>query len=137
MAELECGALARLTPCQAATDSAVANALAEVRAEWVLVHPFREGNGRLAPLLARLMALQAGLPPLDFTPLAGGRQGPLHRRHSCRPEPRGRAVGGDVRQGYRPLAARRFQCAMKSSMLASGVAAAPFGKRRAYTLHGR
>src|SRR6266571_8576183 len=31
----------------------------------------REGNGPLARLLALLMALQAGLPPLDFSPLSG------------------------------------------------------------------
>jgi cell filamentation protein len=30
-----------------------------------------DGNGRLARLLTLLMALQAGLPPLDFSPLAG------------------------------------------------------------------
>lgn len=37
----------------------------------ILVHPFRDGNGRLARLLALLMALQADLPPLDFSPMAG------------------------------------------------------------------
>jgi cell filamentation protein len=71
MAELERGALARSTPCRAAEDQQIAQALAEVHAELILVHPFREGNGRLARLLALLMALQAGLPPLDFAPLAG------------------------------------------------------------------
>lgn len=71
MADLERGALARLTPCHATGDAALASALAEVHAELILVHPFREGNGRLARLLALLMALQAGLPPLDFGPLAG------------------------------------------------------------------
>jgi cell filamentation protein len=45
--------------------------LAEVHAEVILVHPFRDGNGRLARLLALLMALQANLPPLDFSPMAG------------------------------------------------------------------
>jgi cell filamentation protein len=45
--------------------------LAEVHAELILVHPFRDGNGRLARLLALLMALQAGLPPLDFGPMSG------------------------------------------------------------------
>jgi cell filamentation protein len=34
-------------------------------------HPFREGNGRCARLLAYLMAIQAGLPSLDFSGLAG------------------------------------------------------------------
>ena len=45
--------------------------MAEVHAELILVHPFREGNGRVARLLALLMGLQAGLPPLDFSPLEG------------------------------------------------------------------
>jgi cell filamentation protein len=71
MAELERGALKKCTPCRLADDSAVALALAEVHAELILVHPFREGNGRLARLLALLMALQAGLPPLDFSPMLG------------------------------------------------------------------
>ncbi|MFZ2651261.1 MAG: Fic family protein [Burkholderiaceae bacterium] len=71
MAEFERGVLARLTPCRPAPDAEVASALAEVHAELILVHPFREGNGRLARLLALLMALQAGLPPLNFSPLAG------------------------------------------------------------------
>ena len=61
----------RHTPCREANDADVARALAEVHAELILVHPFREGNGRLARVLALLMALQAGLPPLDFSPLSG------------------------------------------------------------------
>ena len=71
MAELERGALRRHTPCREADDADVAQAPAEVHAELILVHPFREGNGRLARLLALFMALQAGLPPLDFSPLSG------------------------------------------------------------------
>ena len=43
---------------------------AAVHAEPILIHPFREGNGRCARLLATLMGLQAGLPALDF---GGGR----------------------------------------------------------------
>jgi len=71
MAELERGPLARCTPCQPAPDADLAAALAEVHAELILVHPFREGNGRIARLLAVLMGLQSGLPPLDFAPLEG------------------------------------------------------------------
>ncbi|MBS7806952.1 Fic family protein [Variovorax sp. PCZ-1] len=71
MAQIEQGALRIHTPCRVGDDSALALALAEVHAELILVHPFREGNGRLARLLALLMALQAGLPPLDFSPMLG------------------------------------------------------------------
>ena len=39
--------------------------------ELVLIHPFRDGNGRLARALMTLMALQAGLPLLDFSVIAG------------------------------------------------------------------
>lgn len=71
MRELEPGPLRRHTPCRQNDKVAVAQALAEVHAELILVHPFRDGNGRMARLLALLMALQAGLPPLDFSPLTG------------------------------------------------------------------
>jgi cell filamentation protein len=71
MSELGRGSLRRCTPCKQTNKAAVAANLAEVHAELILVHPFRDGNGRLARLLALLMALQAGLPPLDFSPMAG------------------------------------------------------------------
>jgi cell filamentation protein len=71
MAELDRGALRQHTPCHGANDADAARALAEVHAELILVHPFRDGNGRLARILALLMALQAGLPPLDFSPMTG------------------------------------------------------------------
>lgn len=69
MLELERGALAEFTPCRPSTDAAVARALAVAHAELILIHPFRDGNGRVARLLALLMGLQAGLPPIDFSPL--------------------------------------------------------------------
>ena len=37
-----------------------------MHAEFLLIHPFRDGNGRLARLIADLMSLQAGYPTLDF-----------------------------------------------------------------------
>lgn len=42
--------------------------------ELMLIHPFREGNGRLGRLLATLMALQAGLPLLEFSEMLGVRK---------------------------------------------------------------
>jgi cell filamentation protein len=53
-------------------------ALAVVHTELVLIHPFRDGNGRVARILATLMALQAELPPLDFGSLKGDRKKAYH-----------------------------------------------------------
>lgn len=71
MAAFEGQELARLTPCEGMDEVALAAALARTHAELVLIHPFREGYGRCARLLSWLMALQAGWPPLDFSPLSG------------------------------------------------------------------
>jgi cell filamentation protein len=70
MMSLEKEILSRYTPCLG-DDATVAMALAIVHVELVLVHPFREGNGRLARLLALLMGLQAGLPLLVFDAMDG------------------------------------------------------------------
>ena len=66
MQELEEGPLWQYTPCRMTSAEEQATALAIVHAEFELIHPFREGNGRCGRLLATLMGLQAGLPPLDF-----------------------------------------------------------------------
>lgn len=71
MQQFENDQLSRLTPCSFEKIGDVASALAEVHVELVLIHPFREGNGRIARLLSVLMGLQAGLPPLDFSDLQG------------------------------------------------------------------
>lgn len=71
MRQLEQGALKQYSPCRFAEEDEIARAIAVVHAEVVLIHPFRDGNGRCARLLALLMALQAGLPPLDFSDFVG------------------------------------------------------------------
>ena len=71
MAEFEKETLARYTPCTASSIDNIVEALAVVHVELVLIHPFREGNGRLARLLSVLMAFQAGLPTLDFNHIRG------------------------------------------------------------------
>lgn len=94
MRSLELGALARHTPLAGADDPALALAMAEVHAELILIHPFREGNGRLSRMLAVVMAMQAGLPALDFRPLLGpGKTAYIAGIHA--------ALGRD----YRPLTA--------------------------------
>lgn len=74
MADFERDQLKRCTPCCFDEREAISRALAEVHVELMLIHPFREGNGRLGRLLATLMGLQAGLPLLNFSEMAGRRK---------------------------------------------------------------
>ncbi len=67
MTNLEKGPLREFTPCRFASIGDVAKAISVVHTELLLIHPFRDGNGRVARMLAILMALQADLPPLDFS----------------------------------------------------------------------
>ena len=71
MTEFEKGPLCQFTPCRFSSLKEVIKALAIVHTELVLIHPFREGNRRVARMLATLMALQATLPPLDFNGITG------------------------------------------------------------------
>jgi cell filamentation protein len=71
MQEFERDVLARYTPCTFADLDEVLDAMAITHCELVLVHPFREGNGRVSRLLSTLMALQAGLPLLNFSGIRG------------------------------------------------------------------
>ena len=66
MTAFEADLLQRNTPCRPGTVQDVARRIAEVHAELLLIHPFREGNGRLARWLADLMALQAGCPAPEY-----------------------------------------------------------------------
>jgi cell filamentation protein len=71
MEEFERDILNQYTPCTFTERNEVIRALAIVHTELLLIHPFREGNGRIARLLATLMGLQAGLPFLDFSDIEG------------------------------------------------------------------
>jgi len=66
MAGFESGLLAEYTPCRPAPLPEVATRIAMVHAELLLIHPFRDGNGRLARWVAALMAVQAGYPLPEF-----------------------------------------------------------------------
>ena len=59
--------LARYTPCTGMTTSQLINAIAITHVEFILMHPFREGNGRISRLLADVMAVQSGRQPLDYS----------------------------------------------------------------------
>lgn len=109
MGQFEKGPLRMYTPCVFPSVDDVVRALAVVHAELVLIHPFREGNGRLARMVAVLMALQDGLPPLDF----GGIQGRKKQEYFA-------AVRAGLDRNYGPM-----------QQIFSGVI------RRTLRLHGR
>ncbi len=94
MREFERELLRKYTPCRLTEVEEQARALAVVHAELVLIHPFREGNGRCARLVAVLMGLQAGLPVLDFA----GVHGEEKRRYIA-------AVQAGLDRNYGPMAA--------------------------------
>jgi len=60
MAEFEQLYLAVYTPCRNVARHQLSLPLAIVHVELLLIHPFREGNGRLARMLAVLMAFTQG-----------------------------------------------------------------------------
>jgi len=67
LADFERRYLARWTPCGSLSEGELIQAIAEVHVEFILIHPFREGNGRLSRLLVDVMAVQAGHAPLDYS----------------------------------------------------------------------
>lgn len=96
MRVFELETLACFTPCRFDSPDDLLHSLAVVHAELLLIHPFREGNGRLARWVADLMAAQAGvpMPSYQFT----GRDAKLQRTTYLEAVQRGYA--GD----YQPLA---------------------------------
>ncbi len=100
--------LSKYTPCLYSSHEKIAEALAIVHVELVLIHPFREGNGRMARLLSQLMALQAGLPILDF----GGIYGKKKRDYIS-------AVQIGLKRNYEPMAKIFLDVIKRSIMKAS------------------
>lgn len=58
--------LSQYTPCSSMDEEQLITAIAITHVELILIHPFREGNGRLSRLLADVMAVQGGYKPLDY-----------------------------------------------------------------------
>ncbi|MBA8889823.1 cell filamentation protein [Dokdonella fugitiva] len=94
MAGFEWDVLRVHTPCRDMDTDRLVTALAMTHAEFILIHPFREGNGRLARVMNTLMGLQAGLPALDY----GGIRGVAKRRYIA-------AIHAAMDRDYEPLEA--------------------------------
>lgn len=98
--KFETDCLARWTPCDDQMEaSELINAIAVTHVEFILVHPFREGNGRLARLLADVMAVQAGHPPLDYSAWELEKQryiGAIHAGMRCEYQPMQELVAGSM-----------------------------------------
>lgn len=106
MSAFEKDVLAKYTPCNCKDHAGVAHALAETHVELMLIHPFREGNGRAGRTLSILMALQAGLPLLDFSPIVERKQEYFA------------AVQAGLDRNYRPMA-QLFAKIIESSLASS------------------
>jgi cell filamentation protein len=119
MHELERGALREFTPCRFDSIEAQARALASVHAELILIHPFRDGNGRCARLLATLMGLQAGLPALDF----GGIGGRTKQRYIA-------AVHAALGRDYQPMI-EIFRGVITRTLKSQAIASSPSGRSSA------
>jgi len=60
------GTLKTYTPCIPAPLQDLALNITIVHSEFLLIHPFRDGNGRMARWIADIMAMQAGLSPPNY-----------------------------------------------------------------------
>lgn len=56
------------------TDDIFCRAVAEIQGEFLVIHPFREGNARSIKLLSDVLASQTGLPPLRYDESDVGRK---------------------------------------------------------------
>jgi len=65
--QFEQACLVKYTPCHGLAIESLIEAIAVTHVELILIYPFREGNGRPSRLLSDVMAVQAGVGPLDYS----------------------------------------------------------------------
>jgi cell filamentation protein len=110
MREFERDTLAVATPCQSNDIGEVARRIATVHVELLLIHPYRDGNGRTPRLLATLMAYQAGFPGIDFSFI--GSRGRMFGRYV-------EAIHAGLDRNYSPMQAIVLKALTRARRLAS------------------
>ena len=74
MDEFERNELQRLPEKSLTSDETFCRAIAEIQGEFLVVHPFREGNARTIKLLSDLLAAQTDRPPLVYDDSEAGQE---------------------------------------------------------------
>jgi len=103
MGEYERRLLARLTPLLRDQPETHYRTLAELHAEFIVIHPFRDGNGRVGRFMVDWLLCAVGAPVLDWS-LMGDRETLAYRNAIAK---------AAVSRDYEPLAA--FFLSLKSS----------------------
>lgn len=67
VASFERDYLSKFGDLEGLTEAYLIQFLTESHVEFILIHPFREGNGRISRLLMDVMVTQAGFSPLDYS----------------------------------------------------------------------
>lgn len=93
MAEFERSILARHPAASLGDDEAFCAAAGEVQGEFLVIHPFREGNARTIKLATDLLAVQTGRPLLLYDSSDAGREAYIA------------AAKAAFRKDYQPMAA--------------------------------
>lgn len=55
------------TPITSNVNRVIFNLVSQIMGEFLIIHPFREGNGRISKLLGAILLLQKGFPLPDFS----------------------------------------------------------------------
>jgi len=74
MDDFERNVLQRLPAKSLTSDEAFCQAVAEIQGEFLVVHPFHEGNARTIKLASDLLAAQTGRPPLVYDVSEAGQE---------------------------------------------------------------
>lgn len=93
MQAFEKGVLARYPAATLRDDETFCAAVGHIQGEFLVIHPFREGNARTIKMMANLLAAQAGRPLLVYDATEEGQQ-----RYIA-------AATAAFRKDYRPMAA--------------------------------